>query len=567
MDIATRANVRTAQAARKGFKQAFDISLSSGLVMSLFASSAGLLGIGLLYLLFENPADLSLTISQIFGFAFGASSVALFARVGGGIYTKAADVGADLVGKVERHIPEDDPRNPAVIADNVGDNVGDVAGMGADLFESYVGAIIAAMAIGVLEFGVNGLAFPLMLCAVGLLASMIASFTAKAEKKNSMRALQFPMLVAAALTALAGFFLVNNYFSDLSLFYTPVVGLLAGLAIGWNTNRYTAEESIYVASIARAAQSGVALTILRGFVVGMKSTRNMLLIIGAAILVSFWLSGLYGIAIAAVAMLSILGISLAIDAFGPVVDNAGGIVHMAGLPEKARKVTDALDAAGNTTAAIGKGFAIGSAALTALALFTTYAAVAELEVINLVQSDILIGLLVGAMLPFYFTSMTMNSVGKAAFVMVKEVRRQFQEIPGLLKGKAKPDYKRCISISAGMALKEMVLPSLIAVLVPIAVGLAFGAAALGGLLVGALVTGVSLGNTLSSAGGAWDNAKKLVEEAKKEKRKTKAWVKVHDALVVGDTVGDPFKDTSSPALNILVKLMTIVSLIFLPLIL
>ena len=558
MYIATRANVRTTNAARKGLNEALKISFSAGLVMAFFASSVGLLGIVLLYSVFGSP-------ESIFGFAFGASSVALFARVGGGIFTKAADVGADLVGKLEKHIPEDDPRNPAVIADNVGDNVGDVAGMGADLFESYVGSIIAAMAIGLVVYTntMNGLLFPLVLVSVGLIASLIGTFIVRVDKsQNVTSSFQRGLLLASILVAVGSYFVVTDFFGEKNLFYVVITGLATGLLIGMNTDRYTSDLSKYTRSIVEAAKTGVAPTILQGFVVGMKSTKNTLLIIGLAILVSFVLGGVYGISIAAVAMLSTLGISLAIDAFGPVVDNAGGIAEMSNLPAKVRAVTDKLDAAGNTTAAIGKGFAIGSAALTALALFWAYANQAGLTSINVIDAKILVGLFVGGMLPFYFSALTTQSVGTTAMAMVEEVRRQFKSIKGLMEGKAKPDYKRCIEISTENALREMILPGVLAVAIPVLVGWLFGAATLAGLLVGALITGASLANLLSNSGGAWDNAKKYVEAHKKN---TVEWNRIHDATVVGDTVGDPFKDTSGPALNILIKLMTIVSVIALPL--
>src|SRR3989344_5557905 len=558
MYIATRANVRTTNAARKGLNEALKISFSAGLVMAFFASSVGLLGIVLLYSVFGSP-------ESIFGFAFGASSVALFARVGGGIFTKAADVGADLVGKLEKHIPEDDPRNPAVIADNVGDNVGDVAGMGADLFESYVGSIIAAMAIGLVVYTntMNGLLFPLVLVSVGLIASLIGTFIVRVDKsQNVTSSFQRGLLLASILVAVGSYFVVTDFFGEKNLFYVVITGLATGLLIGMNTDRYTSDSSKYTRSIVEAAKTGVAPTILQGFVVGMKSTKNTLLIIGLAILVSFVLGGVYGISIAAVAMLSTLGISLAIDAFGTVVDNAGGIAEMSNLPAKVRAVTDKLDAAGNTTAAIGKGFAIGSAALTALALFWAYANQAGLTSINVIDAKILVGLFVGGMLPFYFSALTTQSVGTTAMAMVEEVRRQFKSIKGLMEGKAKPDYKRCVEISTENALREMILPGVLAVAIPVLVGWLFGAATLAGLLVGALITGASLANLLSNSGGAWDNAKKYVEAHKKN---TVEWNRIHDATVVGDTVGDPFKDTSGTALNILIKLMTIVSVIALPL--
>lgn len=557
MNVATLTNVRTTNAAKEGMGKALKVSFSSGMVMALFTTSIALLGIAGLYYFFVDP-------EIVISFALGGALVALFARVGGGIYTKAADVGADLVGKVEQHIPEDDPRNPAVIADNVGDNVGDIAGMGADLFESYLGALIAAMAIGVFAFSGNGgVLFPMVLGGAGIFAAIIASFFVRTGKNvNIHNSFQYGLIGSNIIVAVVGYFLIQIYFTDgMLLFWTLIVGLATGILIGLTTDRYTSEKGKYVKSIAEAAESGVAPTMIQGLVVGMRSTKNVLILVAASILLSFLLGGLYGIAIASVAMLSTLGISLAVDAFGPVVDNAGGIAEMTNQPESIRKITDELDAAGNTTAAMGKGFAIGSAALTSLALFTTYASTAGLQAINMVDPTILIGLFIGAMLPFYFASQTMSSVGKAALAMVAEVRRQFKEIPGLLTGKEKPDYKRCVDISTGMALREMIAPGMLSIIVPIVFGLFLGVEALGGLLVGSLLSGAALAIMMSTSGGAWDNAKKLVE-AKKED--TPQWHSLHDATVVGDTVGDPFKDTSGPALNILIKLMIVVALIFIP---
>jgi K(+)-stimulated pyrophosphate-energized sodium pump len=553
MTIATVANVRTAQAAKKGLGPALKVAFNSGTVISMTSVSLGLLGIILIYLIFGDP-------NIIFGFAFGASSIALFARVGGGIYTKAADMGADLVGKVEAGIPEDDPRNPAVIADNVGDNVGDVAGMGADLFESYVGSIIAAMVMGAMLFGYQGLLFPLQITAVGIVSSIIGTFAVK-TRSHPEKAFRDGLLLTSLLVAVGTYFIVINTFTSSDIFWAILIGLFTGVLVGWNTEIYTSAKHKPVQSIAEAAKTGPATTIIKGLVVGMKSTQNSMLFIGLAIFFAFHLSGLYGIAVAAVAMLSTLGISLAIDAYGPVVDNAGGIAEMSGLPKRVRKITDKLDAAGNTTAAMGKGFAIGSAALTALILFTSYVIAADLSFINITQPRILMGLLIGAMLPFLFSALTMNSVGKAAFLMMREVRRQFRD-KRVLKGTKKADYKKCIEISTHAALTEMVAPGLLVVSAPLIVGILFGLEALGGLLAGALITGVAMAITLSNAGAAWDNAKKSVEAMP---QKGKAWKDLHDATVIGDTVGDPFKDTSGPALNILIKLMSIVSLVFIPL--
>ncbi len=571
MQISTRANVRTTNAARKDLNSALKIAFSSGTVMALCVVGFGLFGVSILLWIFQNP-------NIVIGFGFGASSIALFARVGGGIYTKAADVGADLVGKVEAGIPEDDPRNPAVIADNVGDNVGDVAGMGADLFESYVGSIIASMVLGLVLyktssiFGNPGVMFPLLLAAIGIISSIIGYFFVRIGKdqKHVHRAFNRGLMVASVLVALGSYFLVKSMFGSLGLFWTIITGLLTGIFIGWTTEWYTSESKGFVQSIAHAAGTGPATTVIQGIVVGMHSTAITLVIIAAGIFMSYYTgsllgiqgAGIYGIAIAGVAMLSTLGISLAIDAYGPVADNAGGIAEMTGLDKKVRARTDLLDAAGNTTAAIGKGFAIGSAALTALALFSSYAAAANLSTVNLINPKVIIGVLLGGMLPFFFTALTMASVGKAAYAMVEEVRRQFKKIPGLLQGKpgAKADYARCVSISTQGALKEMILPGLITILSPIVFGVLFGAEALAGLLMGTLVSGVSLAVFLSNSGGAWDNAKKYIE-AGQHGGKGSAH---HKATVIGDTIGDPMKDTSGPSLNILIKLMTIVSLIFLP---
>ena len=557
MNVATKANVRTANAARlSGMNKALSIAFSGGSVMGMCVVGLGLLGASILYIIFKD-------LNVLFGFSLGASSIALFARVGGGIYTKAADVGADLVGKVEAGIPEDDPRNPAVIADNVGDNVGDVAGMGADLFESYVGAIISAMTLGAVAItdSASGVIFPLVIAACGILASVIATFFVRGkEGSNPHKALKMGSYVSALLVVIASLIFSKSMLNGFGAAIAIISGLVVGLVIGVVTEVYTSGDYKFVKKIAQQSETGSATTIISGTAVGMMSTWVPVLLICVGILLAYKFAGLYGIALAAVGMLSTTGITVAVDAYGPIADNAGGIAEMSGLDHSVREITDKLDAVGNTTAAMGKGFAIGSAALTALALFVSFTQATGLNAaeVALTSPTVVIGLLIGGMLPFVFSAMTMDSVSKAAYSMIEEVRRQFREIPGIMEGKAKPDYKTCVAISTTAALKEMLVPGIMAVVAPLAVGLILGSTALAGLLAGSLVSGVMMAMFMSNAGGAWDNAKKYIEEGNHGGKGSDA----HKAAVVGDTVGDPFKDTSGPSINILIKLMTVVSTVF-----
>ena len=564
MTVATKANVRTAEAARHGMSDALKIAFSGGAVMGLGVVGLGIAGVTIAYFVFDQNIDI------VTGFGLGASSIALFARVGGGIYTKAADVGADLVGKVEAGIPEDDPRNPATIADNVGDNVGDVAGMGADLFESYVGAIISALTLGAVAYPQGeGVEFVFLLAVCGILASIIGvMFARNSKSQNPQAALNSGTYIGGVIVIAAAAYLSNTLFGSFNAFYAIAAGLIVGMLIGKITEIYTSADYGSVKKIAQQSETGPATTIISGLAVGMYSTFWPMLFICIGVIISFFVMGgatdpgmgLFGIALAAVGMLSTTGLTVAVDAYGPIADNAGGIAEMSELPHEVREITDKLDSVGNTTAAIGKGFAIGSAALTALALFSAYAHTVNLKVIDLLNPVTLVGLFIGATLPFVFGALTMESVGKAAYQMIEEVRRQFREIPGLLEGKATADYRKCVDISTAAALHEMMLPGILAIIAPIAMGFLFGTEALGGMVGGALSSGVLVAILMANAGGAWDNAKKYIESGVHGGKGSEA----HKAAVTGDTVGDPFKDTSGPAMNILIKLMTIVALVFAP---
>ncbi len=573
MRIATKANSRTAQAASKSYNEAIGVAFPGGAVMGMNVVGIGLFGFSLVYLVYiwhgmQHQPSLSQAIFEatrlIAGFSMGASSVALFARVGGGIYTKAADVGADLVGKVEKNIPEDDPRNPAVIADNVGDNVGDVAGMGADLFESYIGAIVSALviAISATNVGIKGVMLAMLLSSVGILATIIGVFFVRTdEKTDPQTALRMGMIVSAVLLIIGAYVCTHIWYGNLNLFWAVLSGLLAGMIVGFVAEYFTSGK--IVERIADKAKTGPATVIIEGMATAMNSTVIPLVVIALATIISYYFAGIFGIALSAIGMLSITGMTVAVDAYGPIADNAAGIAEMAHMGPEVRKRCETLDAVGNTTAAISKGFAVGSAALTALALFVAYSQVIKLNVINAMDATVVAGMFIGGVVPFFFSSKAMQAVGEAAFKVVEEVRRQFKEIPGLMEGKAKPDYAKCVDITTAFALQKMVFPSVMALIIPVAVGIFISPAALGGLLVGSLVSGVPLAIFFANAGGAWDNSKKYIEAGNLGGKGSDA----HKAAVIGDTVGDPFKDTAGPSLNILLKLMAVVSLVLAPFIL
>lgn len=558
MRIATIANVRTAEAVQGSLSRGLTLAFAAGSVAGLAQVGLVVAGVTALWLIWHDP-------EVLFGFGFGASMVGLFARVGGGIYTKAADVGADLVGKVEQGIPEDDPRNPAVIADNVGDNVGDVAGMGADLFETYVDTLVAAMALGLITlptYGTRGAVYPLVIAAIGIVASIVGTLLVRTNDENKISsAMGRGVIVAAALMAAATWYITDQFFGNASLFWAVITGLIAGMAVGLLTEYFTSNQKSPARNVARAAKTGAATNIIAGLALGMRSTGPLVLVIAAAILISFQLAGIFGVAMAGVGMLSILGIVLAADTYGPIADNAAGIAEMAGMGAETRRRAEALDAVGNTTAAIGKGFAVGSAVLTAVALLASFIAIADIESVNIVEPSVMVGMFLGGMVPFVFAAFLMESVGKAAIQMVEEVRRQFREIAGLMAGTAKPDYARCVDIATTSALKEMIMPGVLAVASPVLVGMFLGAEALGGFLGGAIVTGFLVAIMMANAGGAWDNAKKYIESGQLGGKGSD----VHKAAVVGDTVGDPCKDTAGPAVNVLLKLVSITALVIAPL--